>query len=120
MEKIREYLKAFNRSATWDLVEPIFNELMHQDLQVVTADGVLNKAEWGQVIQGLLVRGFEASEIEVGEQQDDVIHYQMTMTMIDGTVLKPASKGTIRDGQLVRIEPIAPEVYSAITQLGSS
>ena len=40
----------------------------------------------------------------------------MTLTFPNGTQLHPASKITIEDGQVIRVEPVDPATYSKLTQ----
>ena len=40
----------------------------------------------------------------------------MTLTFPDGEQLRPSSKVTIKDGQVIRVEPVDPAVYSRLAQ----
>ena len=119
IEKFRSYLEAFDGNTTWDSLRLLFEEIMHPDLTVVTADGTLTRDEWEQAIKGLLSKGTKASDIEIKADQDDTIYYQFKFTMSDGTTAQLSSKGTVKDGKLIHVEPVDPEVYSNLTQLAS-
>ena len=43
IEKFRSYLEAFEGNTTWDSLKLLFEEIMHPDLTVVTADGTLTR-----------------------------------------------------------------------------
>ena len=118
-ERFKAYFEAFDGNATWDSMKPLFDELMHRDLKIVTADGVLTKDQWEQAVKGLLAQGAKSSDIEISSDQDDTVYYRLTVTLGNGTTMLPSSKGTIKDGQVIHIEPVDPEVYSNMTRLVS-
>lgn len=43
----------------------------------------------------------------------------MTLTFPDGEELHPSSKVTIKDGQVVRVEPVDREAYSKLVKNSS-
>ncbi len=118
-ERLKAYFEALDENATWDSVKPLFDDMMHQDLKVVTADGVLTKNQWEQAVKGLVAQGAKSSDIEISSDQDDTVYYRLTVTMGNGTTMQPSSKGTIKDGQIIRVEPVDPEVYSNLTKLAA-
>ena len=120
VESTKSYLEAFDGNATWDSIQPLFDEVMHPELKVVTADGILTRDEWEQAVRGMLARGMQASEIQIRADQDGTIFYQLAATMSDGTTLQPASKATAKDGKIIHIEPVDPAVYTDLKKLASS
>ena len=120
VESTKSYLEAFDGNATWDSIKPLFDEVMHPALQVVTAEGILTRGEWEQAVRGMLARGMKASEIEIRADEDGTIFYQLVVTMSDGTKLQPASKATTKGGKIIHIEPVDPAIYSDLKKLASS
>ena len=115
-DKLRAYFAAADGTSSWDSMKPLFDEAFHPDLEMVTPDGTHSKDGWEQVAKGLSEQGAKVSDLELSEQ-GDTIYYQTTITMKDGTTMKPSAKGTLKDGQLIRVEPVDPDVYSTLTKL---
>ena len=76
-ERLKAYFEALDENATWDSVKPLFDDMMHQDLKVVTADGVLTKNQWEQAVKGLVAQGAKSSDIEISSDQDDTVYYRL-------------------------------------------
>lgn len=119
MEEFRRYFEAFSRATEWSEVQPAFNDAFHPDLHVVTPDGELNKAQWEETVKGLLVKGAKATEFEVAKEEGDKVYFSMTLTFPDGEQLYPSSKVTIKDDQVVRVEPVDPAAYSKLVENSS-
>ena len=111
MEKLRQYFEAFG-SADWNTVGPLFEDVFHDDLVIVTADGELGKDEWRTDVQRAVAAGTKISDIEMHRDTDDTFHYSATITEGDGKVIKISSTGTIKDGKLARVQPLDPAAYS--------
>jgi hypothetical protein len=116
MEKFRPYFEAFSTATDWSEVRPAFNDVFHPDLLVVTPDGELNKGQWEETVKGLLVNGVKATDFVVAKEEGDTVYYGMTLTFPDGEQLHPSSKVTIKDGQVIHLEPVDPAAYSKIVQ----
>lgn len=116
MQKFENYLAAFDGSAVWDEVFPLFDDLFHPDLTVVTADGQMNKDEWGEIAKGLTDRGAVVSGFEITGEEDEAIVYQLTIEVGDDEPIQMQARGTIRDGQLVHVAPMDPDAYSEMVE----
>ena len=57
MEKFSTYLAAFDGTSEWADIEPLFDDLFHQDLVVTTADGEMNREQWAGMAKGHEVPG---------------------------------------------------------------
>ena len=112
-ETFRTYFEAFTGDASWDDIAPHFEKLFHDDLIVVTPNGEVDKAGWAQAVKSLLDAGVRVS---VGSMRENgnTIYYSATIAKNDGTSMKPGSKGYVRDGKLVRVEPMLPTAYAKI------
>lgn len=118
-DKLGAYLAGINGTNKWDVVEPLFNAVMHDDVVVVTADGELDKAAWATSVQGMLDKGAASSDFEVSKKEGDAFWYSVKITMGD-KVMEAASKATVKDGMLARVEPVDPEVYSKLKEGGDA
>ena len=114
MEKFGRYFEAFSAADDWSDVQPAFNDVFHPDLRVVTPDGELDKGQWEETVRGLVAKGATASDFTVGKEEGDTVYYSMTLTLPDGQQLHASSKITIKDDQVVRIEPVDPATYSRL------
>ena len=108
MEKLRRYLEAFDGSAGWDTVGPLFEDLLHDDLAYVTPNGELSKDQFRPVVQNALATGIKVSDVRMHGHGDEIIHFDSKVTADDGTVTPSSSSGTIKVGKLVRVEPRDP------------
>ena len=115
-EKFRRDFEAFSSATDWSEVQPAFNDAFHPDLRVVTPEGELDKGQWEETVRGLPVKGVKTTDFEVAREEGDTVYYGMTLTFPNGEQLHPSSKVTIKDGQVVRVEPVDPETYSKLVQ----
>jgi hypothetical protein len=44
MDQLNTYFNALNGTADWETIEPIFNDTLHDDCVLVTADGDRTKS----------------------------------------------------------------------------
>ncbi len=116
MEKVIEYFTALDGTRGWDEIEPLFDDAFHPDCIFVTADGELNREQWSEMVKGLVQKGATISGFEVTGEEGGTFSYRFTMTVGEGEPLDTAAKGTLKDGRLVRVEPLDPAVYSAIVE----
>lgn len=112
MEKFKRYLDAYDGSAGWDEIRPLFDDLFHDDLVVVTADREMNKEQWAEMAQGLVARHATSSDFEITAESDDTIEYRLTLEVGDDDPIHMQAKATIVDGQIARVEPANPDAYS--------
>ncbi len=117
-DKLTRYFDAMDGSHGWEDIAPLYDEVMHDDVVIVTADGDRTKEQWAETVRGLLAKGARVSDVEMTEPAGDEFHYKLTITVGD-TVMNPASKATIKDGRLARVEPVDPGVYSEIAARGA-
>jgi hypothetical protein len=119
MEKFAEYLAAFDGATDWESVAPLYDAAFHDEAIFVTADGEYGKAEWVEMVKGLRAKGAVASDFEVTDAHGDTILYKVTITAGGAEPMHLAARGTIRDGQLARVEPIDPGAYSEMVRRSS-
>lgn len=119
MEKLQRYMAAFDGSTDWSTVEELFEDAFHDDAVFVLPDGELNKQQWAELSKRLRARGAVASGFEVTKSEGDSIWYEVTVTQSGEEPLHLAARGTVRDGQMIRVEPLDPSAYSAMVQRGS-
>jgi len=112
MEKFKKYLDAYDGSAGWDDIGPLFDDLFHDDLVVVTADSEMNKEQWAEMAQGLVARHATASGFEITTEGDGTMEYRLTLNVGDDDPIHMQAKATIVDGQIARVEPANPDAYS--------
>ena len=112
MEKFERYLAAIDGSTEWSTVQPLFEDAFHADCVFVTADGELSKDQWGEMAKGLVAKQGVVSDFEISRRDGDSIYYTLTVTPGDGDPLHLTAKGTVKDGQLLRVEPVDPSAYS--------
>jgi hypothetical protein len=120
MEKFSKYLAAFDGSNDWSAIEPLFDDVFHDDAVVVTADGERSKAQWKDMAKGLCAKGAKASDFEVTKEEGDAIFYKLVITLSDDNAMHMTAKGTVKDGQLIRVEPVDPAAYAALESHGTS
>ncbi len=111
-DDFKAYFATADGTATWDSMKPHFDWVFHDDLVVVTADGEIDRARWAAAVQKMLAAGDKISDADVHTHTDGAIHYTGTLTEGDGTVIKIDSTARIKDGKIVRIEPLDPATYS--------
>ena len=76
----------------------------------------MNKGQWEETVKGLLVKGVSATGFEVAKEEGDAVFYSMALAFPDGEQLRPSSKVTIKNGRVIRVEPVDPAVYSRLAQ----
>jgi len=116
MEKFANYLAAFDGTGEWTQIRPLFDDLFHRDCVVVTADGELNKEQWAEMAKGLVENRATVSGFEVTGEEDDALYYKLTVHVGEDDPLHMTAKGTVKDGQLVRVEPVDPAAYSRLVE----
>jgi hypothetical protein len=50
----------------------------------------------------------------LGSAEGDLIYYKLTITLPEGEPMRLAAKGTVKDDQVIRVEPMDPAVYSTM------
>lgn len=116
MEKFAKYLAAYDGTRKWPEIQPLFDDLFHPDCVYVTADGELTKEQWAEMAKGLAAKGATASDFEVTGEDADTFYYKLTLSLGEDEPLHLTAKGTLKDGQIVRVEPVDPAAYSAMVQ----
>ena len=116
MEKFAKYLAAYDGTAEWSRVEPLFDDLFHPDCVFITAEGKLDRSQWAEMSKGLTAKGARASNFEVTGEEGDSFYYKITITMSDEEPLHLTAKGTVKDGQIIRVEPVDANVYSKMVE----
>ena len=116
MEKFAKYLAAIDGTAQWSKVKPLFDDLVHDDCVFITADGEMNKDQWAKMIQGLVEKGAIASGFEVTGEEGDAFYYTFTLAVGESEPLHPTAKGTVKDGRIIRVEPVDQAVYSTMVE----
>ncbi len=112
MEKFATYLAAYNGTAQWNEVQHLFDNLFHPDCIFVTADSQLNKGQWAEMARGLAEKGAIASDFEVSREEGESFYYKVTISVGEEEPMHLRAKGTIKDGQIIRVEPVDPSAYS--------
>lgn len=90
--------------------------VFHPDLRVVTPGGELDKGQWEETVKGLLVKGVKATDFDFAKEEGATVFYSMTLAFPEGEQLRPSSKITIKDGQVLRVEPVDPAAYSRLVE----
>jgi hypothetical protein len=67
----------------------------------------------------LIKKGIKTSNCEISKKEGDAFYYKVTLTIGD-KVMEPASKGMVKDGKLIRIEPVNPGIYSNLRSVGDA
>ncbi|MFQ5930643.1 MAG: hypothetical protein ACE5MK_13195 [Acidobacteriota bacterium] len=116
MEKFAKYLANIDGTRNWTQIRPLFDDLFHPDCVIVTPEGEFNKEQWAQMAKGLVEKGATAYDFEVTGEEGDSFYYKLTITVGEDEPLHPTAKGTVKDGQLVRVEPVDPAVYSRMIE----
>jgi hypothetical protein len=116
MEKFAKYLAAYDGTREWTEIQPLFADAFHPDCVFVTADGDMGKEQWEDMAKGLAAKGATAKDFEVTKEDGDERYYNVTITVPGAEPLYLTSKGTVRDGRLVRVEPVDPAAYSTMVE----
>lgn len=115
MEKLARYLAAVDGSNDWATVQPLFDDAFDPGCVFVTADGEYDKAAWSERVKALIEKGAVASGFEILRQEGDSATYRLTLT-VGGDRLDMSAVGTLRDGRILRVEPVDPAVYSEMIE----
>lgn len=115
MDNFKAYLAAFGRTHDWAEIAPLFDAAFHPELVVVTADGELNKEQWAEMAKGLAAKSATVSDFHMTAEEGDSVFYGVTVT-VEGESMQMASKGTVKDGRIVRVEPTDPATYAALVE----
>jgi len=113
VDKFRDYFSAFNGTATWEDLEPLFENLFHNDLTVKVASGEIDRNGWVLAVKKLLADGAVAKVNSIRLDGDQLI-YSGEIKTADGSVMRPFSKGTVKDDKLIRVRPLNPIEYTSI------
>lgn len=116
MEKFAKYMAAVDGGSDWATVQPLFDDAFDPECIFVTADGEYDKQQWSEMARGLVENGAVASGFEITRREGDAAYYKLTVTVGDGEHLHMTAKGALRDGRLVRVEPVDPSVYSTMVE----
>jgi hypothetical protein len=119
MEKFEQYMAAFDGATDWDAVAGLFDETFHDDAVFVTADGEMSKQQWAEMSKGLREKGAVISGFQITKTDGDTIYYEVTVTPGGEKPLELKAKGTVKDGQVWRVEPLDPSKYSDLVQRSS-
>ena len=76
----------------------------------------MNKEQWGNMIKGLVEKGAIASGFEVTGKEGDAFYYNFTIKVGESDPMHPTAKGTVKDGQIIRVEPVDQAVYSTMVE----
>jgi hypothetical protein len=115
MEKFAKYLATVDGTKTWAEVGPAFDEAFHPDAVIVTADAEFDKEQWADMAKGLVEKGAVAADFRVTGQEGNSYYYEVTVTVAD-EAMHMIAKGTLEDGRLVRVEPVDPDLYTALVE----
>ena len=85
----------------------------------MTADGEYSKQQWVEMVKGLRAKGSVASGFEVTKSEGDSIWNQVTITPNGEEPMHLTARGTIEDGQVIRVEPLDPSADSEMVQRSS-
>ena len=116
MEKFAAYLAAVDGTNDWATIKPLYDDAFDDDCVWITADGEHDKASWSVMVQGLVELGAVASDFEVTHQEGDVAYYQLSVTIPGEEPMNTKAKCTLKDGRLLRVEPVDPEQYSHLVE----
>lgn len=114
MERFAKYLAAVNGTNDWSVIGPLFNDAFDDECVFTTAEGEFSKTQWAEMVRGLTQRSATVSGYEVTADDGDTVFYKLTVNFPDGDPMHLAAKGTLRDGRLLRVEPMDPSKYSAM------
>lgn len=115
MDKFVKYISAIDGTRSWSDIKPLFNDLFHPSCVFVTADGELNREQWAEMAKGLVSKRATASDFEVTGKDDDSFYYKLTVT-VEGNSMLLTARGTTKDGQVIRVEPVDPGSYSDLVE----
>ncbi len=108
-----KYIAPVYGARTWDEVEPLFDDAFDAECVFVTADGEMNKKQWAEMAQELVATGATASGFKVtgeeGESRYLRSHHRQGTPPHD-------REGTLKDGRLVKVEPVDAAVYSEMVE----
>lgn len=65
--------------------------------------------------KGLAAKGATVSDFHMTAEEGDSVFYGVTVT-VEGESMQMASKGTVKDGGIVRVEPTDPATYAALVE----
>jgi len=116
MERFAKYMAAMDGTNDWSVIGPLYDDAIDPDCVFITADGEYDKAQWAETVRKLVDRGAIASGYEVTRAEGDTAYYEVTVAVAGEEPLHMAAKGTLREGRLVRVEPVDPAVYSSLVE----
>ena len=116
MEKFKKYLDAFDGTAAWSEVRPLFDETFHPNCVFVTAAGEMNRAQWAEMAKGLAAKGATATDFEVTGAEGDAFYYKVTITVGEDAPMHLTAKGHLKDGQIIRVAPVDPAAYATMVE----
>lgn len=111
MQALADYLAAVDGTNDWSVVGPLFDAAFDDEAVVVTADGEYSKAQWGAMAQNLVSKGATVSPLEVIDEEGDSSLYRITVS-VGGETLVMTARATLRNGRILRVEPVDPTAYS--------
>jgi hypothetical protein len=117
MDRFATYLAAFDGTRSWAEIEPLFDDAFDPDCVFVTPEGEMNKVQWAERVKGMADKGATVSGFRITAEDGDVRYYDVTVT-IDDEPMHLTSMGTVKDGRLVRTEPVDAAVYAKMLERG--
>jgi hypothetical protein len=115
MKILQNYFDGINESSDWAALQPAFDAAFHPDLVILTSEGERNRQQWVEAVTALLAEGTKTSDFEVTGREGDTVFYRVTLTKQDGTKFQAFSKGFLKDGKFVRVEPVDSDAHARMT-----
>ena len=116
MERFSKYLAAVDGSNGWDTVGPLFYDAFDPDCVVITADGEYDRDGWAAMAKGLVDKGASASGFEITREEGETAYYHVTVNVPGAEPMRLTAVGTLRDGRMVRVEPVDPAAYASLVE----
>ena len=116
MERFSKYMAAVDGANGWDTVGPLFYDAFDADCVVITADGEYDREGWAVMAKGLVDKGASVSGFEISREEGDRIYYRLSVDVPGAEALPLTATATLRDGRVLRVEPLDPSAYATLME----
>jgi len=115
MRLLMNYFAKFDGKVTWNEVAPAAERLYHPEMVVTTAKGEMKREDFKEAVKTTIENGLSIETLKM-EKVTNGIRYDIIFHKPDGTSEHAKTLGEFKDGQLYRVKPDTPAVYTNVLE----
>ena len=101
-------------------METLFDQTFHPDITVATAQMVMDRKRWKEVVRALVERHATVSDVEVKTSDGSHSSYRMALEIDGAASLDLSAVARLRNGLVAHVEPTDPTAYAELVEWTAS